>query len=86
MRKILILAVAVLASGLAATALEVHFLRHGETAWNRAKALQGAIPYTDLTPRGGKTAAARRRRRPCPRPRPVFSRARFPTQTLRPGA
>ena len=56
MRKILILAVAVLASGLAATALEVHFLRHGETAWNRAKVLQGSIPYTDLTPRGVKMA------------------------------
>ena len=37
-------------------ALEVHFLRHGETAWNRAKVLQGSIPYTELTARGVRMA------------------------------
>ena len=35
-----------------ADALEVHFLRHGETTWNRGKVIQGSIPYTELTPRG----------------------------------
>lgn len=29
--------------------LEVYFMRHGETPWNRAKVLQGSIAYTDLT-------------------------------------
>lgn len=29
--------------------LEVYFMRHGETPWNRAKVLQGSIDHTDLT-------------------------------------
>ena len=39
-------------------ALEVHFLRHGETTWNRSKVLQGSIGYTDLTLRGVRMAEA----------------------------
>lgn len=39
-----------IAVALAARAdLEVYFMRHGETPWNRAKVLQGSIAYTDLT-------------------------------------
>ena len=47
-----VLAVAALQGCLSADALEVHFLRHGETTWNRGKVIQGSIPYTELTPRG----------------------------------
>ena len=36
--------------------MEVYFLRHGETTWNRAKILQGSVPYTDLTYRGVRMA------------------------------
>ena len=39
-----------------APALEVFFLRHGETTWNRAKVLQGSIAYTDLTRKGVRMA------------------------------
>ena len=39
-----------------ARALEVWFLRHGETTWNRAKILQGSVPYTDLTQKGVRMA------------------------------
>ena len=39
-------------------ALEIHFLRHGETTWNRSKVLQGSIGYTDLTLRGVRMAEA----------------------------
>ncbi|MBQ9740861.1 MAG: histidine phosphatase family protein [Kiritimatiellae bacterium] len=39
-------------------ALEIHFLRHGETTWNRSKVLQGSIGYTDLTMRGVRMAEA----------------------------
>lgn len=35
---------------------DVYLLRHGETTWNRAKILQGAIPYIDLTVRGAEMA------------------------------
>ena len=35
---------------------DVYLLRHGETTWNRAKILQGAIPYIDLTTRGVEMA------------------------------
>ncbi len=47
-----VFAVAALQGCLSADALEVHFLRHGETTWNRGKVIQGSIPYTELTPRG----------------------------------
>lgn len=40
------------------SALEIHFLRHGETAWNRSRVMQGSIPYTDLTMRGVRMAEA----------------------------
>ena len=33
-------------------AVDVYFLRHGETTWNRAKLLQGSIDHVDLTPKG----------------------------------
>ncbi len=36
--------------------LEVYFLRHGETTWNRAGILQGSIAFTDLTARGVRMA------------------------------
>lgn len=39
-----------------ARALEVWFVRHGETTWNRAKILQGSVPYTDLTRKGVRMA------------------------------
>ena len=50
------LCAAVAAFAPCALALEVHFLRHGETTWNRAKVLQGSVPYTDLTRRGVRMA------------------------------
>ena len=37
---------------------EVYFLRHGETTWNRAKLLQGAVAGTVLTERGERMAEA----------------------------
>ena len=37
-------------------AIDIYFLRHGETTWNRAKILQGSISYTDLTARGVRMA------------------------------
>ena len=47
----------VLAFPLCVTAdVEVYFLRHGETTWNRAKILQGSIAYVDLTRKGVKMA------------------------------
>ena len=36
--------------------LDIYFLRHGETTWNRAGILQGSIAYTDLTERGVRMA------------------------------
>ena len=39
-------------------AVEVFFLRHGETTWNRAKILQGTIAHTDLTDKGVRMAEA----------------------------
>ena len=39
-------------------ALEVYFMRHGETVWNRSKVLQGAIAYPDLTEKGVRVAEA----------------------------
>ncbi len=41
-----------------AQALEVYFMRHGETTWNRAKLLQGTVAYPDLTEKGERMAAA----------------------------
>jgi len=42
----------------AEAAVEICFLRHGETTWNRAKILQGSIPYPDLTEKGVRMAEA----------------------------
>ena len=39
-------------------AVDIFFMRHGETMWNRAKVLQGSIPYTDLTWKGVRMAEA----------------------------
>jgi broad specificity phosphatase PhoE len=36
--------------------MEVYFLRHGETAWNRTKRIQGSTAWTDLTPEGVRVA------------------------------
>ena len=38
------------------SALEVWILRHGETTWNRAKILQGALEHPDLTQKGVRMA------------------------------
>ena len=51
----LTLAVAALAFH-ANAAIDILFLRHGETTWNRAKILQGSVPYTDLTAKGVRMA------------------------------
>lgn len=37
-------------------AIDIYFLRHGETTWNRAKILQGSISFTDLTDKGIRMA------------------------------
>ena len=37
-------------------AIDIYFLRHGETTWNRAKILQGSVAYTDLTAHGVRMA------------------------------
>ena len=37
-------------------AIDICFLRHGETTWNRAKVLQGSISYIDLTQNGVRMA------------------------------
>ena len=37
-------------------AVDVYFLRHGETPWNRAKILQGSISHVDLTDAGVQMA------------------------------
>ena len=50
------LCIAFAACAVRAWGMEVYFLRHGETTWNRAKILQGAIPYTDLTRKGVRMA------------------------------
>lgn len=52
-----LVAVAALVAFRGDAALEVYFLRHGETTWNRAKILQGSISYTDLTADGVRMAA-----------------------------
>ena len=40
--------------------MEVYFLRHGETAWNRTKRIQGSTEWTDLTDEGVRVAEAAR--------------------------
>ena len=36
--------------------MEIYFLRHGETAWNRERRIQGSTEWTDLTEEGGRLA------------------------------
>ena len=36
--------------------MDIYFLRHGETLWNREKRLQGSTPHTDLTDFGIRLA------------------------------
>ena len=36
--------------------MEVYFLRHGETAWNRERRIQGSTEWTDLTEDGVRAA------------------------------
>ena len=38
--------------------MEVYFLRHGETAWNRERRIQGSTAWTDLTDEGVRLAEA----------------------------
>ena len=40
--------------------MEVYFLRHGETAWNRERRIQGSTAWTDLTDEGVRVAEAAR--------------------------
>ena len=40
--------------------MEVYFLRHGETEWNRTKRIQGSTEWTDLTDEGVRVAEAAR--------------------------
>ena len=40
--------------------MEVYFLRHGETAWNRDKRIQGSTEWTDLTDEGVRAAETAR--------------------------
>ena len=57
MKRILVAAIA-LACFAANATVEVYFLRHGETTWNRERRLQGSISHPDLTERGVKMAEA----------------------------
>ena len=43
---------AVLLSASAEAAIEIDFMRHGETLWNRARILQGTTPYPQLSAEG----------------------------------
>ena len=38
--------------------MKVYFLRHGETAWNRERLIQGSTAWTDLTVEGVRLAEA----------------------------
>ncbi len=40
--------------------MEVYFLRHGETEWNRERRIQGSTEWTDLTEDGVRLAEATR--------------------------
>ena len=40
--------------------MEVYFLRHGETEWNRERRIQGSTEWTDLTDDGVRLAEATR--------------------------
>ena len=36
--------------------MEIYFLRHGETEWNRERRIQGSTEWTDLTGDGVRLA------------------------------
>ena len=40
--------------------MEIYFLRHGETEWNRERRIQGSTAWTDLTDEGVRLAEAAR--------------------------
>lgn len=40
--------------------MEIYFLRHGETEWNRDRRIQGSTEWTDLTDEGVRLAEAAR--------------------------
>jgi len=40
--------------------MEIYFLRHGETEWNRERRIQGSMEWTDLTDEGVRLAEAAR--------------------------
>jgi len=40
--------------------MEVYFLRHGETEWNRERRIQGSTEWTDLTDKGVRLAETTR--------------------------
>jgi broad specificity phosphatase PhoE len=40
--------------------MKIYFLRHGETAWNRERRIQGSTAWTDLTEEGVRLAEAAR--------------------------
>lgn len=40
--------------------MEIYFLRHGETEWNRERRIQGSTEWTDLTEDGVRAAEATR--------------------------
>jgi broad specificity phosphatase PhoE len=40
--------------------MEIYFLRHGETAWNRERRIQGSTAWADLTEEGVRLAEAAR--------------------------
>lgn len=56
MSAVLAIALALALPLCAAADMEIYFLRHGETTWNRARLLQGSISHIDLTRKGVKMA------------------------------
>ena len=56
MKKIALLFAAAFACMGAGAAVDVYFLRHGETTWNREGKLQGSVSHTDLTADGVRMA------------------------------
>ena len=40
--------------------MEIYFLRHGETEWNKVHRIQGSTEWTDLTDEGVRLAEATR--------------------------
>ena len=53
---VLVAVLAMAGSFRAWAAIDIYFLRHGETTWNREKILQGSISHPDLTEKGVRMA------------------------------